>query len=164
MEFKIGDIVQFGSPTGEQTLGRVAKVNAKSLSVETTEARGKYPVGAKWRVSPSLCTLASGGQKVVAVQPLKPTTGPFRIGQRVTFLHFWNQQSVIGYVMGPGRKPDRVAVFHGHSLISVEIASVQPRCEAERGGDPGRQAPRACAQRRAQRRACKDPPALVRGF
>ena len=51
--FKKGDTVIFGRPNGEKTQGRVVRVNAKSLIIETMEARGLQRVleaGRKWRV------------------------------------------------------------------------------------------------------------------
>jgi hypothetical protein len=57
MTYRVKDFVVFGRPNGEQTIGRVLKVNIRSISVETLEARGQYgqrPVGQKWRVVPSL--------------------------------------------------------------------------------------------------------------
>ena len=58
--FKIGDTVLFGRGQGEQTLGEVVKVNAKSLKVKTLEPRGRtrrgQSAGLIWRVPPSLCT------------------------------------------------------------------------------------------------------------
>ena len=50
---KKGDVVVFGRPNGEKTEAVVLRVNAKSLLVETTEARGLQRVreaGKKWRV------------------------------------------------------------------------------------------------------------------
>lgn len=58
MSFKIGDEVSFGRPNGEKTLGKIVKVNRKSLKVETLESRGvngRVPAGKVWRVHPSLC-------------------------------------------------------------------------------------------------------------
>jgi len=53
---KYGDKVLFGRPNGEKTLGRVLKVNRKSVKVEQLEARGQfrsYAVGTKWNLGPS---------------------------------------------------------------------------------------------------------------
>lgn len=61
--FRVGDIVQFGRPNGEQTEGRVLRVNAASITIEQTEQRGVSRVreaGTKWRVHPSLVRLVSG--------------------------------------------------------------------------------------------------------
>lgn len=61
--FRIGDLVEFGRPNGEKTEGRVVKVNAASISIEQTEARGQSRVreaGTKWRVHPSLVRLVGG--------------------------------------------------------------------------------------------------------
>jgi hypothetical protein len=67
--FKIGDIVVFGRPNGEQTRGRVLRVNERSLTIEQLEARGQTrtrEAGAKWRVHPSLVKLESGASAPVA--------------------------------------------------------------------------------------------------
>jgi len=54
-----GAKVYFGRPNGEKTLGKVVKVNNKSVTVETLEERGRgRPVGQKWRVHVSMLTLA----------------------------------------------------------------------------------------------------------
>ena len=63
MTFNVGDIVIFGTPNGEQTRGRVVRVNRKSLSIEQLEVRGQRrvrSVGTKWRCHPSLVRLADG--------------------------------------------------------------------------------------------------------
>jgi hypothetical protein len=55
--FRVGDIVQFGRTHGEKTRGRVLRISAKSLQIETIEERGNgrgAAVGRKWRVHPSL--------------------------------------------------------------------------------------------------------------
>ena len=55
--FKIGDLVTFGRPNGEQTEGKVVRVNAASITIEQTEQRGVSRIreaGTKWRVHPSL--------------------------------------------------------------------------------------------------------------
>jgi len=60
--FRVGDLVEFGRPNGEQTEGRVIRVNAASITIEQTEARGQTRIreaGAKWRVHPSLVRLVS---------------------------------------------------------------------------------------------------------
>lgn len=55
---KKGAKVEFGRHNGEKTLGKVLKVNKKSVLVETLEARGsKFAVGSKFRVAPSLLTV-----------------------------------------------------------------------------------------------------------
>lgn len=51
-QIRIGERVYFGRTHGEKTLGRVLKVNAKSISVVQLEARGGHAVGTKWRVGP----------------------------------------------------------------------------------------------------------------
>jgi hypothetical protein len=55
--FRVGDLVTFGRPNGEQTEGRIVRVNAASITIEQTEVRGVSRVreaGTKWRVHPSL--------------------------------------------------------------------------------------------------------------
>ena len=62
--FKIGDIVEFGRPNGEKTEGKVVRVNAASVTIEQTEARGQTRIreaGTKWRVHPSLVKPLAGG-------------------------------------------------------------------------------------------------------
>lgn len=54
-KLKAGDTVLFGRPNGEKTKGRVLRVNAKSISIETTEGRSKYPVDTRFRVSRKFC-------------------------------------------------------------------------------------------------------------
>ena len=61
--FKVGDLVVFGRPNGEQTNGVVVRVNKSSLTIEQTEERGQTRIrtaGAKWRVHPSLVTKVGG--------------------------------------------------------------------------------------------------------
>jgi len=51
MDFTIGDRVIFGRPSGEQTIGRVTKVNPKTVKVAIETARGSRSVqGAVWKV------------------------------------------------------------------------------------------------------------------
>lgn len=67
--FRIGDLVTFGRPNGEQTEGRVVRVNAASVTIEQTEQRGVTRVreaGAKWRVHPSLVRLVSNAGSTAA--------------------------------------------------------------------------------------------------
>lgn len=57
---KFGQVVSFGRPSGEKTLGKIVKVNCKSIKVKVLETRGTRnvcPVGAVWRVHPSLVVL-----------------------------------------------------------------------------------------------------------
>jgi hypothetical protein len=57
--FRIGDLVSFGRAHGEKTRGKVIRVSAKSVSVQTIEERGSgrgSSVGKMWRVHPSLIT------------------------------------------------------------------------------------------------------------
>ena len=60
VSFKAGDVVIFGKGRGEQTRARVERVNKKSLSLVTLEARGfnRYPAGSKFRASFGLCRKA----------------------------------------------------------------------------------------------------------
>ena len=67
--FNIGDEVIFGRPNGEQTRGRVVKINRKSLSVELVGERGQSRIrkaGTKWRVAKSLVRHANGAAAPVA--------------------------------------------------------------------------------------------------
>lgn len=74
-----GDKVLFGRASGEQTLGTVIKVNAKSIMVQQDEARGTmraYPVGTKWKVAPTFVRKVEGGPVaapvVEAPKPRRP--------------------------------------------------------------------------------------------
>lgn len=70
--FRIGDIVEFGRPNGEKTEGRVIRVNAASVTIEQTEARGVSRIreaGAKWRVHPSLVRLVGAASAAPAPAP-----------------------------------------------------------------------------------------------
>jgi hypothetical protein len=72
MTLKTGDMVQFGRSQGEQTLGRVVKVNAKTIKVEQLESRGTmrdYRIGTIWNVAHNLVRLASS-----AAVPAAPVT------------------------------------------------------------------------------------------
>ena len=63
MTFHVGQTVRFGRRNGEQSLGEVVKVNAKSVKVKLLEARGVHKahrVGGIWRVHPSLCSPCDG--------------------------------------------------------------------------------------------------------
>lgn len=63
--FKLGEFVKFGRPNGEKTLGKVIKVNRKTITVETMETRGRGRggvKGARWRVHPSLVYKADQSQ------------------------------------------------------------------------------------------------------
>lgn len=64
--FRVGDLVTFGRPNGEQTEGKVVRVNAASVTIEQTEVRGVSRIreaGAKWRVHPSLVRLVGSEAK-----------------------------------------------------------------------------------------------------
>lgn len=72
--FKVNDMVRFGRENGEQTLGKVIKVNPTTLKVQQTESRGtlkSHAIGTVWKVPPSLCTLVSPNG--VAQTPQAPT-------------------------------------------------------------------------------------------
>jgi hypothetical protein len=96
-QFKVGDVVQFGRPNGEQSQGTVTKVNPKKLKVRQDEPRGSKPVGTIWTVPPSLCRHVCDGAPVgVALvelpraDPLPDRSFPgpqsgFRRGDRVQF-------------------------------------------------------------------------------
>jgi hypothetical protein len=67
---KYGDLVHFGRTHGEKTLGRVLKVNRKTVKVEQLEARGQfrsYPVGTKWNLAPVFVERAPEGASAQAV-------------------------------------------------------------------------------------------------
>jgi hypothetical protein len=73
---KYGDKVLFGRPNGEKTLGRVLKVNRKSVKVEQLEARGQfrsYAVGTKWNLGPSFVERAPAEGAAPAAAPSGPT-------------------------------------------------------------------------------------------
>jgi hypothetical protein len=64
-QFHKNQIVVFGRTCGEQTLGRVIRVNKRTLSVVTLESRGasaRKGAGRKWRVTPSLCRAATDAE------------------------------------------------------------------------------------------------------
>lgn len=57
--FQIGQHVMFGRPNGEKTLGRVVKINRKTIKVEQLEQRGTYRnhrIGSLWTVGKTLAT------------------------------------------------------------------------------------------------------------
>lgn len=52
-----GDVVIFGRPSGEKTVGRVVRVNAATYTIESLEERGtkrSHGAGGKWRVAKKL--------------------------------------------------------------------------------------------------------------
>lgn len=105
--FNIGDEVVFGRPNGEQTRGRVIKVNAKSIGVEQMEARGQSRVrtaGAKWRVARSLVRHANGAAPAVAsvASVASTTTTTFKVGDRVSWNH--GSRTLTGMVKRVNRK------------------------------------------------------------
>ncbi len=69
---KPGDKVYFGRSHGEQTLGRVKKVNRSRAKVEQLESRGVYrshPVGTVWTVPFSLLSKAPDDAAASAPAP-----------------------------------------------------------------------------------------------
>jgi|TARA_E500000305_G_C4009509_1_gene231909 hypothetical protein len=58
----VGMQVYFGRSNGEQTLGKIVKINPKKFKVEQLESRGtrkSHNVGTVWTVPPSLCSPAT---------------------------------------------------------------------------------------------------------
>ena len=72
MKPALGDIVKFGRPNGEKTLGKVVKVNKTRAKIEQLEARGTQRVRAAgvWNVPFSLIELADG----IEAEPKAPRT------------------------------------------------------------------------------------------
>ena len=87
--FRVGDTVLFGRTNGEKTLGKVVSINAKSVKVEQTEARGGRPMNTGWRVATSFVYPLEGNSlpaPLPAVPPMPGAAKPaFRVGQRATF-------------------------------------------------------------------------------
>ncbi len=74
---KVGMVVNFGRSQGEQTLGRIVKINSVKCKVEQLESRGTlkaYPVGTLWTVPVSLLTPVGGS----TTTPVKPVASPKR--------------------------------------------------------------------------------------
>lgn len=86
----VGDLVLFGRPNGEQTRGKIVKVNTKTYKVMTLEGRGRRDqAGQIWNVGKALCRPV-GPEKVPAVVTVTtvPTAAPtrkFRFYDRVKF-------------------------------------------------------------------------------
>ena len=104
--FNIGDEVTFGRPNGEQTRGRILRVNAKSITIEQMETRGQSRVrdaGAKWRVARSLVRHANGAPADPAYAPVTchRITG-FKVGDRVSWNH--GSRTLTGTVKRVNRK------------------------------------------------------------
>ncbi len=67
-----GDVVIFGRPSGEKTVGRVVRVNAATYTIETLEERGtkrSHTAGGKWRVAKSLVRLRDRTLTVPEARP-----------------------------------------------------------------------------------------------
>jgi hypothetical protein len=75
MSFILGQSVIFGRPNGEQTLGVIVKINAKSIKVAQTENRGNHPAGTVWTVAPALVRTANGTASATP-EVTKPTAKP----------------------------------------------------------------------------------------
>ena len=66
-----GDVVIFGRPSGEKTLGRVVRVNAATYTIEALEERGtkrSHTAGGKWRVAKSLVRKYEFPKKLVRLR------------------------------------------------------------------------------------------------
>ncbi len=72
--FKKGDRVYIGRKNGEKTLCEVIRVNPKTISAKTLEARGMYvnhPVGTKFRCGYSYVTPESAGRPAQITKPAR---------------------------------------------------------------------------------------------
>jgi hypothetical protein len=59
-DFRRGDLVVFGRPNGEKTIGEIVKVNRKTYKVRILENRGSKSVaGQEWKVGKTLCRAAT---------------------------------------------------------------------------------------------------------
>jgi len=70
-----GDVVIFGRPSGEKTLGKVVRINAATYTIEALEERGTkraHATGGKWRVAKSLVRKYEFPKKLVRL----PLTAP----------------------------------------------------------------------------------------
>ena len=93
---KVGDSVQFGKGRGIQRLGKVAKINSKSVKVIQTQPCKTYPAGTEWRVSPSLCRAVNGPERPYFANSA-PTPAPrFAKGEQVYFMH--RGEAIQGFV------------------------------------------------------------------
>jgi hypothetical protein len=103
--FNIGDEVVFGRPNGEQTHGRVVRVNRKSLSIEQMGERGQSRVrkaGTKWRVARSLVRHANGAAPAARKPAPEAPTATFTVGDRVSWRH--GSRTLTGTVKRVNRK------------------------------------------------------------
>ena len=82
----VGDTVTFTN-NGESTRGVVTKVNTKTYSIATTEARGRHPVGSVWKAGFSLVTLDTSAEATTAVpsNPRVTRIDVLPVGTRVRF-------------------------------------------------------------------------------
>lgn len=147
MKLAIGDKVMFGRAKGEKTLGRVTKVNRKTVKVMQLERRGckrDYPVGTIWTVPITLCTPVAedvvpntGGMSwdnyaearnelgSNFVNILDPSTFSYRPGDKVTFRA--KGRKVIGHVKRVNRKTISVEPVGGNGEYwRVPPARLQP--------------------------------------
>lgn len=88
VDFGVGDIVVFGRPGGEQTVGRVTKLNPKRVKIVQLESRGSHQAGVTWNVSYSIIRKASDhlAAKFQSSQPAANppvVNGPWPINQRI---------------------------------------------------------------------------------
>lgn len=117
MSFYVGQAVVFGRGNGEQTKGVVMKVNAKSVKVRQTEARGNHFAGEVWTVSPALIRSADG----VPVAP--PASKPVKDGLD------WNRDCV-----SCGLKPEdfgAVVTLQGTQFRLVGLNPSRPKNDVE---------------------------------
>lgn len=105
-DFKVGDRVVFGRGNGEQTLGTVVKVNAKSVQIRQDEARGGYPVGTPWRVHPSLVRLVGAPVAVPALAPKRTESEILRDAERV----LWGLEPEVLYCDGERSRSEAARV------------------------------------------------------
>lgn len=88
LSFAIGQKVMFGRPNGEKTEGVIEKINAKSVKVRQTVARGGHPVGTIWTVGPTLITPVGGGSATTpATKPTVPAPVAAPVDNKLWNLH-----------------------------------------------------------------------------
>ena len=82
----VGDLVLFGRPNGEQTRGKIVKVNTRTYKVMTLEGRGQRDkAGQIWNVGKGLCRPVGGSAPAVTTAPTPAPTRKFRVYDRVKF-------------------------------------------------------------------------------